>query len=183
MTPRELEEYRSLRATIRERGTARVWVFIVGLSAWAALTAGAAALAPLPIATALPLLLLAGVFEAIYALHTGVERVGRYLQVFYEHSPGERHWERTVMAFAQTAPPGGSDPLFGRYFWMATVTNVVPAAMAGPTVEEWIAVGLLHAMFLIRIAIAHRHSAGQRAADLERFERLKRDSLADPPRS
>ena len=30
MTARELEEYRALRATIRERGTARVWIFVVG---------------------------------------------------------------------------------------------------------------------------------------------------------
>ena len=33
MTPRELEEYRALRETIRERGTARVWIFVVGLVA------------------------------------------------------------------------------------------------------------------------------------------------------
>jgi hypothetical protein len=175
MTPRELEEYRSLRATIRERGTTRVWVFVVGLTVWAALTLATAALAALPIATALPLLLLAAVFEAVYALHTGVERIGRYLQVFYEHEPGERHWERTVMAFGQTAPPGGSDPLFGRYFWMATVTNVVPAALTEPKVEEWIAVGVFHVIFLVRIALAQRHAAGQRAADLQRFERLKGD--------
>jgi len=29
MTPRELEEYRALRHTIRERGTARVWIFVI----------------------------------------------------------------------------------------------------------------------------------------------------------
>ena len=178
MTPREREEYRSLRTTIRERGTARVWIFIAGLTAWAALTVATAALAALPIATALPLLLLAGVFEAVYALHTGVERVGRYLQVFHEGTPGERDWERTVMAFAQTLPRGGSDPLFGRYFWMATVVNVIPAALAAPTPEEWIAVGVFHVMFLVRIAIAHHHAANQRASDLERFERLKRNDSA-----
>jgi len=180
MTPRELEEYRSLRATIRERGTNRVGICVVGLTAWAALTLATAALAALPIATALPLLLLAAVFEAVYALHTGVERIGRYLQVFYEDTPGERHWERTVMAFGQTAPPGGSDPLFGRYFWMATVTNVVPAALAAPKVEEWIAVGVFHVMFLVRIALAHRHAAGQRASDRQRFERLKREAGGVP---
>lgn len=84
MTPREIEEYSALRATIRERGTARVWIFVAGLAAWAAAVIATASLASLPIATLLPLLLLAGVFEAVYALHTGVERVGRYIQVFYE---------------------------------------------------------------------------------------------------
>ena len=45
MTTRELEEYRTLRDTIRERGTARVWVFLAGLVAWGALTIATAALA------------------------------------------------------------------------------------------------------------------------------------------
>ena len=37
MTDRDLEEYKALRATIRQRGTARTWVFGAGLAAWAAL--------------------------------------------------------------------------------------------------------------------------------------------------
>ena len=47
MTLAEQEEYRSLRATIRERGTARVWVFVGGIVAWAALITATAALAAL----------------------------------------------------------------------------------------------------------------------------------------
>ena len=35
ITPRELEEYRALRATIAARGTARIWIFVAGLIAWA----------------------------------------------------------------------------------------------------------------------------------------------------
>ena len=35
MTPREVQEYTALRATIRERGTARIWVFLALLVAWA----------------------------------------------------------------------------------------------------------------------------------------------------
>ena len=31
MTEREREEYRALRATIRERGTARHWLFVGGM--------------------------------------------------------------------------------------------------------------------------------------------------------
>ena len=84
MTPRELEEYTALRETIRERGTARVWIFVAGLVAWAALVIATAALAALPVATLLPLLILAGTFEAVFSLHAGVERVGRYIQVFFE---------------------------------------------------------------------------------------------------
>ncbi|OLC51784.1 MAG: hypothetical protein AUH43_01735 [Acidobacteria bacterium 13_1_40CM_65_14] len=84
MTAREQEEYSALRATIRERGTTRVWVFLVGLVAWGALTVATAALASTPVAVLLPLLILAAAFEAVLALHVGVERIGRYLQVFYE---------------------------------------------------------------------------------------------------
>ena len=111
MTPRELEEYSALRATIRERGTARVWVFLAGLAIWAALTVATAALASLPVATLLPLLTLAATFEIVFALHTGVERIGRYIQVFFE-APGERSWEHTAMAYGRMFPGGGSDPLF-----------------------------------------------------------------------
>jgi hypothetical protein len=74
MTPRELEEYRALRATIRERGATRIWIFLAGLAAWSALVVATAALAALPVATLLPLLILAGTFEAVFSLHTGVER-------------------------------------------------------------------------------------------------------------
>src|SRR5947209_377037 len=84
MTPRDVEEYRALRDTIRERGTTRVWVFIAGLAVWAALVIATAALAALPVATLLPLLVLAAVFEAVLSLHIGVERIGRYLQVYFE---------------------------------------------------------------------------------------------------
>ena len=73
MTTRELEEYRALRATIRERSTARVWVFLAGLIGWAALTIATAALAALPVATFLPLLILAATFEGVFSLHVAVE--------------------------------------------------------------------------------------------------------------
>src|SRR5678815_4594103 len=58
MTLRELEEYRALRDTIRERGTARHWIVVVGFGLWAALTLAIVAFATLPVATLLPLLVL-----------------------------------------------------------------------------------------------------------------------------
>ena len=63
MTGREQEEYSALRATIRERGTARICIFVAGVAAWAAVTIATAALASTPVAALLPLLLLASVFE------------------------------------------------------------------------------------------------------------------------
>lgn len=174
MTPRELEEYRALRATIRERGTHRVWIFVFGISTWAALVVGTAALASLPEATLLPLLALAGVFEGVFAVHTGVERVGRYLQVFYESdTPDQANWESTAMAFGRAFPGGGIDPLFGRFFWLATVINFVPAILAGAVPVEWTAIGVVHGLFITRVVAAGRYARRQRAVDLDHFQKLK----------
>ena len=61
LTPsREREEYRALRATIRERGTARIAVFACGLGVWGALAVLTAVAWPVPAATLVPLVVLAG---------------------------------------------------------------------------------------------------------------------------
>jgi hypothetical protein len=172
MTGRDAEEYRALRATIRERGTTRVWLFVVGLAVWAALVVGTAALAALPIATLLPLLLLAAVFEAVFALHVGVERIGRYIQVYFEEADG---WEHTAMAYAR-AFRGGTDPLFTLVFAGATILNFVPALIAEPVLVEVVVIGFAHVLFVVRLAIARREAGRLRAIDLERFEKLKNES-------
>jgi hypothetical protein len=121
------------------------------------------------------------VFEAVLALHIGVERVGRYLQVFYEEGPSSRRWEHTAMAFGR-AFPGGSDPLFGGFFLMATVLNFIPVALAAPVPIEWVVVGVTHVLFLIHIARARHRAAGQRVADLTHFQQLRDTKpVTDPP--
>jgi hypothetical protein len=182
MTRRELEEYIALRSTIRERGTARVWLFVAGLWAWAALLTATAALVSLPVATLLPLLVLAGVFEAVVALHAGVERIGRYIQVFYEDSMSERSWERTAMAFGRLYPGGAGDPLFAAFFWTATILNFIPAILAAPIASEWAVTGATHVLFLARVAAGRHQAAGQRALDLDRFQKLKREDGSTPER-
>jgi hypothetical protein len=167
MTGRDAEEYRALRATIRERGTTRLWLFVVGLAVWAGLVIATAALAALPVATLLPLLFLAAVYEAVLALHTGVERVGRYIQVFLEDDDG---WEQIAMAYGR-AFGGGTDPLFTLVFAGATILNFVPALLAEPVPIEVLVIGFAH----VRLAIARREAGRQRAIDFERFEKLKRD--------
>ena len=127
MTENEVEEYKALRATIRERGSVRTCVFVAGIAAWA-LVALAATFVAIPLMAVLPLILLAGTFEAVFALHVGVERIGRYLQVFYED-----RWEQTAMAFGPPLAGTGSDPLFATIFGLATMGNLAPvlAAAAG----------------------------------------------------
>ncbi|PWT81435.1 MAG: hypothetical protein C5B57_10460 [Blastocatellia bacterium] len=185
MTPREVEEYRALRATIRERGSVRIYLFVAVLAAWAAATIATTTLVTLPVATLLPLLLLAGGFEAIFQLHTGVERIGRYLQVFYgdvDDSVPVREWERTAMDYGRSFP-GGSDSLFTLFFFFATVINFVPVMLAVPEPQpiELVVAGGVHALFAGRLVIARRYSGRQRALDLERFHQMRRAIGAGGP--
>jgi hypothetical protein len=185
MTGREQDEYRELRATIRERGTARIYLFVAGMAAWTAATIAATALASTPLATLLPLLLLASVFEAIFALHTGVERIGRYIQVFYEtdaggDGPQERQWEHAAMDFGRPAGAPALDALFTVPFVLATAFNIAPAMLLNPIQAELIFVGGAHALFLLRVVIARQAAGRQRAIDLERFRHLKREQSGTP---
>jgi hypothetical protein len=179
MTPPSLEEYKALRVTIGQRGTARIYLFATGLVAWGALTVATAALAALPIATLLPLLVLGCVFEAIYSLHIGVVRIGRYLQVFFEESETDgsasASWERAAMAFGRPAGAARSDPLFAAYFIAAAILNFVPAAIAEPVPLEAGVVGAAHVFVIIRVLVARRAAGRQRAIDLDRFRQLKRE--------
>lgn len=172
MTARETEEYRALRDTIRERGTARAHVVVLGFFAWAGLALAGVAAGTLPLTSLLPLLVLAIAFEAVYALHTGVERVGRYLQVYFEDEGG---WEHTAMAYGQRFGGAGPDPLFRVPFWLATALNfvMVPALVADLVPAEWAVVGAAHAVFAVRVAAAARRAARQRAEDLDRFRQLR----------
>jgi hypothetical protein len=167
MTERALEEYKALRATIRQRGTARPWVFVAGFGLWGAM-ALAAALVPIPLTTLVPLVVLAGAFEAVFALHVSVERIGRYLQVFHEDA-----WEETAMAFGAPLAGTGADPLFALPFGLATLVNFVPVLLAEPVRAELVVIGAAHALFLVRIALARVAAGRQRAADVGRFLQMK----------
>ncbi len=169
MTDRDLEEYKALRATIRQRGTARIWVFGSGLAAWATL-ALATTLVSIPLITIIPLLLLAATFEAVFGLHVAVERIGRYLEVFYED-----RWEQTAMAFGAPMAGTGTDPLFTVLFGLATMCNFVPVMLSEPVRVELAVIGGVHVLFITRLVVA-RHAAGrQREADRARFRQIKDD--------
>jgi hypothetical protein len=170
MSTTEQEQYRALRATIRERGTARILIFAVGLIAWAALILATATLLAVPLATLVPLVTLAATFEAVYALHVGVERVGRYLEVFFDDS-----WESAAMAFGRPTGAAVIDPLFAIVFAIAALVNLAPLLIAQPTMPEWVFVGGAHALFGVRIVFAKLTAAKQRQVDRERFLALKRE--------
>jgi len=169
VTPREQEEYAALRATIRERGTTRPWVALCGFVSWAALTAATAALAFPPVASILPLLVLVVAFECVFALHIGVERVGRYLQVFYEDQ-----WEHAAMEFGRPKGSVGLDPLFLIPFLVAALINTMPALIQSPTTQELVFIAGAHALFVVRLVAARGASLKQRAIELRRFEEIKK---------
>lgn len=174
-TARDQQEYRALRATIRERGTLRIWLVAAGFVGWAGLTIAAAAVGTTPVATLVPLLALAAVFEAVFALHIGVERIGRYLQVFHEGGDaGSPGWEHAAMAFGRPAHAATPDALFPVPFLLAAACNVMPALIVEPTIQELVFVGGAHALFAVRIVAARAAAARQRAVDLQRFEEIKR---------
>ena len=168
---RAIEEYKALRHTIRERGTARVWIAWLGLFGWAALAIVTVALDSLPIVTLVPLLALAASFEAVFSLHTGVERVGRYLQVFFEEEAAG--WERRAMEFGRRFRGQAPDPLFSGVFMAAACLNFVPVTLAESYPIEYISLGFIHLLVIGRIASVRYQAGRQRAADLERFRQLK----------
>jgi hypothetical protein len=168
MTPSELREYTQLRATIRERGTARVYVFVVGVAVWATLVIAVATLSSTPLATLIPLLVLAASFEGVFALHVGVERIGRYLAVFHSDA-----WEAAAAGFGRPRGAIGLDPLFAAVYGIAAVSNLLPALLQQPTRQEMLFVGGAHALFIVRLAYARMAAPKQRAIDAGRFQELR----------
>jgi hypothetical protein len=167
-------EFSVLRRTIAARGTVRSVIAPVTCTAWAALTLGVLLYADLPAATLLSLAVLVGGFEAVHALHVGVERIGRYLQVFYEGGPAGPQWETTAMSVGPALPGGGVDPLFSTVFVMATLLNLGAAALVPqPTWSEFAFLAAFHVAFVFRVVRARMAATRQRAVELESFKALR----------
>jgi hypothetical protein len=142
MTPLNQAEFEALLAASRERGTARVVLFYVGIAVWAALTVATTAIIVLPVAALLPLLVLAAGFEATTSLHSGVEGGG-----------------------AQVGTGGrlrGPDPIFSVIYILATLANFLPVALTAQMKEEMIAIGAFHTLFLWRVLTLRRAITVQR---------------------
>ena len=167
-----VEEYRALRATIGERGTRRVALMAWTIGVWAALAALVWIWIPAPIWSLAPLLVLIAGFEGIFALHVGVERIGRYLQVEFEDGAGGPGWEHSAMRFGVERPASGGrvDPLFGVIFIAAVVLNLIPVALASAGLDgakvEVTVYAIIHAAVIAHIARRRAFAAKQRELDL-----------------
>lgn len=172
MTDLSQIEYKTLRETIRERGTLRMCAILIGLAAWGALALTVQINDLTGAATVVPFVILAGTFELSLFIHTGVERIGRYIQVFFEEAKNVIAWETVAMNYGRTFP-GGLDPLFITLFASAAAVNFVSSFAFTTRRPGWILISLIaHAVFAWRLLWARRVSAAQRALDLERFRKL-----------
>ena len=165
-------EFRVLRNTIATRGTVRMALLPLTVIGWAIVAGVLLVFTGLPMAAVFSLGVLVAGFEAIHALHVGVERIGRYLQVYYEVPPGPR-WESTAMRLGPGLPGSGVDPLFTVVFVVTTMANLVVAFAPEPVAVDLVTLVGLHAVFIVRLVRARRAAVRQRAVDLELFRALR----------
>jgi hypothetical protein len=149
-----------------------------GTAIWAAILTAVLVLLPYPVAAAIPLLVLFVTFEVIRPLHFGAERIGRYLQVFYEEQgePGRElrdtpAWERVAMRFG-TVPGVGGNPLFVPAFVLATTLNYLAVWLPQPLAIELGVMAIPHLAFIAWLATTDRAMRKQRAIELARFREL-----------
>ena len=171
-------EYLVLRRTIAQRGALRPVLLVGGTGIWAATLTAVLAWLPYPVAAAIPLVIIAATFEAIRPLHFGAERIGRYLQVFYEEAgePGRPlrdtpSWERVAMSFGKV-PGVGGHPLFVPIFFLVTIVNFLAVIIPGPVPMEMAVMAVPHVAMLAWLVAAHRAMKSQRAIELDRLRTL-----------
>jgi hypothetical protein len=166
-------EFTSLRGTIALRGTVRMALLPVTVLGWALVAVLLLLFGDQPVAVLFSLAVLIGGFEAIHALHVGGERIGRYLQVYYEGGPDAPRWETTAMAVGPALPGGGIDPLFSVVFISTALANLIPAFTPGPTRPELAVLFPIHFAFIVRVVRARGAAARQRAVELESYRAIK----------
>jgi hypothetical protein len=172
-------EYVALRDTIRERGGLRVLAFLAGLAAWAVVLVAVLVWLPTPVASMIPLMVLLGTFEVVRSLHLTVERIGRYVQVFFEQAPdggaptAPPCWEHTAMAFGPTLPGAGVHPFFLPVFLLAILTNYLAVLFPGPVQVELGALAVPHVALILWIVRCVRAMRRQRGTELARYRELR----------
>ena len=178
MEPSASAEYLILRRTVAMRGTIRPVVAVIGTACWAFALIAVLVWLPYPVAAAIPLLVLVATFEAIRPLHFGAERIGRYLQVFYEERGAPDRplgdtpsWERVAMHFGKV-PGVGGHPLFVPLFLLCTATNSLAVILPAPVAVEAAVMAVPHIAFIAWLIAAHRAMKTQREIELQHLRQL-----------
>lgn len=172
-------EYLVLRQTIATRGALRPILALCGLGIWGVVLTAVLVLLPYPVAASIPLLLLAATFEVIRPLHFGAERVGRYIQVFYEEAGDPNRplddtpsWERVAMHFG-TVPGVGGHPLFVPVFVIATAINYLAVLLPAPVTLELAVMAVPHLAFVVWLVMSDRAMRRQRSIELTRLREMR----------
>ena len=171
-------EFTVLRQTIAARGTARVVLAAATVSTWATLATALGLFSELPLLALVPLCALAAGYEAVWALHVGAERIGRFIQVAHETEPGQASWETTVMQLGPGLPGGGVNPLFSVAFGAASVVNLGAAFAPEPTPLEVVMLFAGHLAVLLRLVQTRVWAGRQRQAVLAAFAAAQRGHVA-----
>lgn len=168
-------EFAALRAAIAARGQLRVGLAVAGVTAWGLLLILVVGWVPYPAAAVVPLVPLLATFEGVRSLHAGAERLGRYLQVFYETPEVGSHprWETVAMAMGPAVPGAAGHPLFLPVFMGAVLLNLLAVLLPQPVGAELATLSVPHLAFLAWLVRADRAMRRQRAGDLERFRAMK----------
>jgi hypothetical protein len=188
MTDSAANEYLVLRETIRTRGGSRLSSFLAGLLGWATLLFGVLTWLPNPIASVVPLIVLLATFEVVRSLHLSIERIGRYLQVFFEEGAGGSAptappaWEHAAMHFGPSIPGAGGHPLFLPVFLLAAFANFLAVLFPDPVMVELATLSVPHLAFIAWMLYCDRGMRRQRSTDLARYRALK-DQLATQDRA
>ncbi len=191
--PIQLEEFRALRASIRDRAIARLLFLAVAWVAWAALATAIMLVLPAAPLLALPLVVLFAAFEVNLGIVRSTERIAAYLRVVFEERRAAPGWESTCAELARHDSAAAGDPLF---FWIfvavvcAYYLCVIVAAgeTADPSTrarEDSLDLALLtavHGAALLRFVLAQRALSGGRAGELERLRAVARAENAAAPR-
>jgi hypothetical protein len=134
---------------------------------------------PNPLLSLIPLIVLVSTFEVVRTLLLAIERIGRYVQVFYEEidgpdaPPTPPAWERTAMLFGPTVPGAGGHPLFLPIFLMATPINFLAVVLPGPIAIELWTLAVPHVAFAVWQLYSDRAMRRQRGVELARYRELK----------
>ncbi len=117
--------------------------------------------------------------ESVRSHHFGSERIGRYLQVFYEEAGrGEKRlaetpsWESVAMVFGPKVPGAGGHPLFAPLFGLATTINFLAVMLPDPVPLELGLLAVPHLAFIGWLVATDRAMRAQRAVELARFRAL-----------
>jgi len=176
----QLEEFRALRATIRDRAIARVILLAISWVGWAAIATAIMLVLPATPLLALPLVLVLAAFEVNLVAVRATDRICDYLRVVFEERRAVPGWETASADLARRHPAATADPLF---FWISVAVlcanylcvvvavgeTADPSARVREDSLDLAVATVLHGAVLLRFVLARRGLVSGRAGELERL--------------